>query len=142
MERQSHKRAHQTGLKMRPCETLIEERLITGQKVIHQPTRKEWGNHTRTHVPFRKCCPFSTKGKRKVGAHQRVKKSDEDIEDEVSAISMDHMAQNQKIRNQKTLSFCPSWRVWIGNPNECLHEICSRGAITRMKAKSKVEKSS
>ena len=31
---------------------LEEGRVITGQKAIHQPTKEEWDEHMRAHIPF------------------------------------------------------------------------------------------
>ena len=33
---------------------LEEARVIAGQKAISQPSKEEWDEHMRTHLPFRK----------------------------------------------------------------------------------------
>ncbi len=48
--------------------------------------KEEWDNHMRTHIPFRRWCPFCVKGKCKSGVHQKTKKSDEELEREVPVI--------------------------------------------------------
>ena len=47
-----------------------EGRIITGPKAIYTPSKEEWDNHMRSHIPFRKWCPFCVKGRSKSGAHR------------------------------------------------------------------------
>ena len=68
-----------------------EGRAIKGQKMVHMPKKEEWDNHMRSHVPFRRWCPFCVKGKSKTGAHRRSQKSEEDQLREVPVISVDYM---------------------------------------------------
>ena len=42
-----------------------EARTIKGKRPVRQPTREEYEEHMRTHLPFRKWCPHCVKGKRK-----------------------------------------------------------------------------
>ena len=70
-------------------EILEEGRVITGQKAIYQPTKEEWDEHMRAHIPFIKWCAFCVKGKCRAGAHRRVKKSEEDKDNEIPVISLD-----------------------------------------------------
>ncbi len=30
---------------------------IAGQKAVYKPSKEEWDEHQRTHIPFRKWCP-------------------------------------------------------------------------------------
>ena len=86
----------------------IEEgRAITGQKAIYQPTKEEWDNHMRSHIPFRKWCSFCVKGKCKSGAHKRVKKSDEEIDKEVPVISIDYMGPKSKDQKSEKIDSLP-----------------------------------
>ena len=55
-----------------------EGRTIRGPKAIYTPSKEEWDNHMRSHIPFRRCCPFCVKGGSKSGAHREFKKSEED----------------------------------------------------------------
>ena len=48
-------------------------------------------------------------GRCKSGAQKRVKKPDEDIEDPIPVVSVDHMGQTREIRNQKYVNLRPSW---------------------------------
>ena len=38
-------------------------RKIAGQKTIYKHTEEEWDETMRTHIPFRRWCPFCVKGK-------------------------------------------------------------------------------
>ena len=67
-----------------------EARKIARQKTIYKPTREEWDEHMRTHIPFRRWCPFCVKGKCKNNPHgQRVKSSEQ-------VISFDYMGPKSK----------------------------------------------
>ena len=68
-----------------------EGRIIRGQKAVYKPSQEEWDNHMRTHVPFRRWCPFCVRGKCKSGAHQQTRKSDEEKEREVAVLAFDYM---------------------------------------------------
>ena len=57
-----------------------EGRVISSQKIIYQPSQQEWDDHMRTHIPFRKWCPYCVRGKCVSGAHKRSKKSEEELE--------------------------------------------------------------
>ena len=43
-----------------------EVRMIRGPKAIYTPSKEEWDNHMRSHIPFRKWCPFCLKGRSKL----------------------------------------------------------------------------
>ena len=47
---------------------LDEGRIIVGQKMVYTPSKQEWNDHQRTHIPFRKWCPCCAKGKCATGA--------------------------------------------------------------------------
>ena len=64
--------------------------------MLYQPSQQEWDDHQRTHIPFRKWCPFCVRGKCTTGAHKRGAKSDEEIEKEVLVISMDYMGPKSR----------------------------------------------
>ena len=61
----------------------LEGRPIKGQKMIYQPSKVDWDDHMRSHVPFRRWCPFCVKGKCKSAAHLRTDKSEEEIEQQL-----------------------------------------------------------
>ena len=46
-----------------------EGRIIRGPKAIYTPSKEEWDNHMRSHIPFRRWCPFCVEGRSKSGAH-------------------------------------------------------------------------
>ena len=73
-----------------------EARPIAGQKAIYKPTSEEWDNHMRTHIPFRRWCPFCVKGKCKSNPHWQKSKSEEELERETPVISFDYMGPKSK----------------------------------------------
>ena len=56
-------------------DTIEEGRAILGQKMVYQPSKQEWDDHQRYHIPFREWCPFCVKGKCITGAHRKGQKS-------------------------------------------------------------------
>ena len=66
-----------------------EIRPVAGQSRVYQPSKDEWDEHMRTHLPFRKWCPFCVKGRSKNSPHAGIIKSDEDLAKEVPVISID-----------------------------------------------------
>ena len=73
-----------------------EARAIAGQKAIYQPSAEEWDEHMRTHIPFRKWCPYCVKAKSKSAVHKRSIKSAADVEKEVPVIAWDYMGPKSK----------------------------------------------
>jgi len=73
-----------------------EGRVIKGQKILYQPSAQEWDDHMRTHIPFRKWCPYCVQGKCVSGAHRRGQKSAEELEREVPVISFDYHGPKSK----------------------------------------------
>ena len=70
-----------------------EARIIKGKRPLRQPTKEEYEEHMRTHLPFRKWCPHCVKGKRK----NDPRKADKEKEDnEVPTMSWDYMEQRGK----------------------------------------------
>ena len=47
-----------------------EGRIIKGQTRIIMPSREEWENHMRTHIPYRRWCPHCVRARRKSAAHR------------------------------------------------------------------------
>ena len=70
-----------------------EARGITGQKAVYKPSKNEWDEHQKTHIPFRKWCPHCVRGKCKGATHEKGEKSEEGKEQEVPVISLDHMGK-------------------------------------------------
>ena len=66
------------GFECQPCgknaiswEDAEEEgRDVKGQKTIPGPSKEEYEAHMRTHIPYRKWCPFCVKGKRIAEGHR------------------------------------------------------------------------
>ena len=73
-----------------------EARKIAGQKAIYKPTREEWDEHMRTHIPFRRWCPFCVKGKCENNPHGQRAKSSEELDQETILISFDYMGPKSK----------------------------------------------
>ena len=44
-------------------EDMQEARKIAGKKEVVMPSREEYEEHMRTHIPYRKWCPFCVQGK-------------------------------------------------------------------------------
>ena len=61
-----------------------------------QVDREEWDEHMRTHIPFRRWCPFCVKGKCKINPHVQRAKSCEELEHETPVISFDYMGPKSK----------------------------------------------
>ena len=70
-----------------------EARTIKGKRPVRQPTREEYEEHMRTHLPFRKWCPHCAKGKRKNDPRRTDKEREEN---EVPTMSWDYMEQRGK----------------------------------------------
>ena len=77
-------------------EIIEEGRQIKGQKIIYQPSKQEYDDHQRTHIPFRKWCPHCVRGKCTSGAHRRTHKTEEELEKETPVISWDYMGPKSK----------------------------------------------
>ena len=43
-------------------QVLAEGRIIKGQQRVVKPSKEEWENHMRTHIPYRKWCPHCVRG--------------------------------------------------------------------------------
>ena len=68
-----------------------EGRPIKGQKATYVPNREDWDSHMRSHIPFRRWCPFCVKGRSKSRAHRKLQKTDEEKDREVPVMSFDYM---------------------------------------------------
>ena len=86
---------------------LEEARVIAGQKAIYQPSKEEWDEHMRTHLPFRKWCPYCVKAKSKSAVHKRLMKSAEEKEKEVPVIAWDYMGPKSKEDKQGQIDSLP-----------------------------------
>ena len=53
-----------------------EGRKIKGQESVAAPSQAEYEAHMRTHLPYKRWCPFCVKGKRSAEPH-RVEKEKE-----------------------------------------------------------------
>ena len=84
-----------------------EARPIAGQKAIYKPTSEEWDNHMRTHIPFRRWCPFCVKSKCKSNPHWQKSKSDEELERETPVISFDYMGPKSKDDKSEKIDSLP-----------------------------------
>ena len=70
-----------------------EARYIKGKKPVRQPTKEEYDEHMRTHLPFRKWCPHCVKGKRKNDPRRADKEKEKQ---EIPLMSWDYMEQRGK----------------------------------------------
>ena len=130
---QSHKRTFwlwlKRGLLTVDSEELEEGKVITGQKAIDQPPRGEWDNHMRTHMTFRKWCSLCVKGKCHSGAHERVKKSEEELAKELPVISWDYMGQKSKDQKSYKIQSLP---ILVGvdrkSKGTCAHMVPKKGS--------------
>ena len=90
-------------------EGLEEGRVIKGQEIFYQPSRQEWDDHMRTHIPFRKWCPYCVEGKCVSWAHTRIQKSEKELEQEVPVISVDYMGPKPKGDRSANIDSLLSW---------------------------------
>jgi len=70
-----------------------EGRAIAGQKAVYKPSKEEWDEHERAHIPFRKWCPFCVRGKCKGGIHKKRERTEEEKEKEVPVIAIECMGK-------------------------------------------------
>ena len=66
-----------------------EGRVILGQKRVYAPSAKEYEDHMRTHIPYRRWCESCVRGKAKNTAHTSAVRSHY----EVPIIAYDYMKQ-------------------------------------------------
>ena len=84
-----------------------EGRIIRGPKAIYTPSKEEWDNHMRSHIPFRRWCPFCVKGRSKSGAHRGCEKSEEEKKNEVPVISIDYMEPKSEEEKKRLIKSLP-----------------------------------
>ena len=70
-----------------------ESRAIKGKKNVVTPSREEYEEHMRTHIPFRKWCLFCAQGKM---AANPKRSASEGEDSEVPIIGWDYMEQKTK----------------------------------------------
>ena len=56
------------NLECEPCDP-NEGRKIKGMKPVQQPTKEEYDDHMRTHIPYRQWCEICVKGRKKNPSH-------------------------------------------------------------------------
>ena len=61
----------------------------------------------RSHIPFRRWCPFCVKGRSKSGAHRGCEKSKEGKEKEVPVISIDYMEPKSEQEKKRLIKSLP-----------------------------------
>ncbi len=86
-------------------EPLEEGRLIKGQQRVVKPSKEEWENHMRTHIPYRKWCPHCVMGKRKSGVHSSIQ-DDLKEEEEVPVIPSTICSRIRQKARKKILGCC------------------------------------
>ena len=92
-----------------PSDEIFEDgRVITGQKATYQPTKEEWDEHVRAHIPFRKWCAFCVKGRCCSGAHKGIKESNEERNNEFPVISLNYMGPKSKDQKSDKMDSLPS----------------------------------
>ena len=84
-----------------------EGREIKGQKAVWQPSKEEWDAHMRSHVPFRRWCPFCVKGKCKASIHHRKARSSDKDQPEVPKWAWDYMGKKTKDGKQRRIQSLP-----------------------------------
>ena len=62
----------------------------------------------RTHIPFRKLCPYCVGGMCVSGAHRRDQKTEEEIEKEVLVISADYVCPKQRDNKSEHINPLPT----------------------------------
>ena len=75
---------------------------------IKGPSKSEWDDHMRTHIPFRKWCPFCVKFNCKSEAHARTHTTPEELECEVPMISCDYVDPKSAEEHEQKLVCCQS----------------------------------
>ena len=80
---------------------------LQDRKQSTSPTSEEWNNHMRTHIPFRRWCPFCVKGKCKSNPHGQKSKSSEELERETPVISFDYMGPKTKEDKSEKMDSLP-----------------------------------
>ena len=75
-----------------------EGRSIKGQKNVEAPSQAEYEAHMRTHIPYKRWCPFCVKGKRSAEPHRAEKEKEEK---RGSTIGIDYMWQKGEINREK-----------------------------------------
>ena len=83
---------------VRPEEETAEEGAkIKGKAIVTGPSREEYEEHMRTHIPYRNWCEFCVKGKSKSDHHKRTDKNKEDpLADSIAIIGNDYTFPRQK----------------------------------------------
>ena len=85
-----------------PEEIGKEGRVIPGKKMIYEPTKAEFDEHSRTHCPFRAWCPCRVKGRSVSGTHKRIQKTMSDRERELPTMRWDYMGPKSKGDKSRT----------------------------------------
>ena len=96
--------------------------------MLYQPSQQEWDDHMRTHIPFRKWCPYCFEGKCVSGAHRRREKSDEEIKQETPIISVDYVDPKSKDDKSAKIDSLP---ILVGVDRRTkwfsAHMLCAKG---------------
>ena len=66
-------------------EGIGEGRAIPRKNMVYEPTKAEWDEHCRTHIPFRAWCPCCVQGTSVSGIHTRTQKSIAERKSEISS---------------------------------------------------------
>ena len=104
--KQTEKELEDVEFECKPCGEGIgwedgeeeEGREVKGQKIIQGPSKEEYEAHMRTHIPYRKWCPFCVKSKRVAEGHRIDKKQ---LKREKPLVSLDYMKQTGIIHREK-----------------------------------------
>ena len=81
-----------------------EGREVRGQKPVYKPSQAEWEAHMRTHIPFRKWCPYCVRGKCKGNPHMTTHKSKEDEETPYLVFSVGS-SNTRRVRVSRVLTY-------------------------------------
>ena len=70
--------------------------VIQGKAIVTGPSREEFEEHMRTHMPFRNWCAFCVKGKSKSDAHRkRIGEHSKISDDSTPVIGIDHLPKTK-----------------------------------------------
>ena len=98
---------------IKEVEETEEGRVILGQKRVYAPSGKEYEDHIRTHIPYRRWCECCVRGKAKNTAHTSAVRSHY----EVPIIAYDYRNSAPKQRVKKGVRLCLHWWALITIPS-------------------------
>ena len=88
---------------------IVEGVKIRGKAIVVGPSKEEYDEHMRTHVPYRNWCEFCVKGKAKGDHHKRGMAEKSKIEERgIPTVGIDYTfprsKANEKMKKEECLS--------------------------------------